>query len=135
MAAAETLNPWQDLMQTCVLGSGRRQTEIRAQGQLGDLIADLEQNAGGGAGKSSSPEEKLLIALAATSLALRAGQVPANASALPAPPPQCPEETSSQCGPYSLTLLNQALADQTSGGDGRRISLVRDWLTFLPRAK
>jgi len=136
MTMTQAINPWQDLIQTCVLGSGRRQAQIRANGALGALISDLQnndqlqQNSVGQSSTKNSEEEKILIALAATSLALRAGQVTGRASDLPPPPAPCQAETKEQCGPYAIALLNQALADQAKGGDLRRIPLVQDWLTF-----
>jgi len=124
MANPTAINPWQDLIQTCVLGSARRHARIRAAGVLGALVDEVQEVA------ESSEEERILMALATTSLAMRAGQLTRTAANLPAPPAPCPAEVKEPCGPYSITLLNHILLDEAKGGDLRRVPLVRDWLTF-----
>jgi len=114
------LTPWEELIQTCVLGTNRRQPNIEASGSLGQLLRQVQ-----GAGPT---EEKLLMSLAATSVAIRAGQAALKASGLPPPPPVVGEEKEKICGTYALTLLNNILSEQTKSGDARKFKLLKDWL-------
>jgi hypothetical protein len=133
MVVSTKVDVWQELLQTCILGSGRRQADIQAQGILGEFLADMQKNAAHAVEEqsaSSGEEDRILMALSATSIAMRAGKAPLNAAALPAPPAPCAAERHQYCGPYSLTLLNHAMADQSPGGDRVRLNLIRDWLAF-----
>lgn len=118
------VDPWQELIQTCVLGSNRRQPTISTSGGLGELLARLEGHS----------EEKILMALAATSVAIRTGQLPLKAADLPAAPTPCTDETRKLCGSYSLTLLNHVFGDQSKGGEQRKRKLIMDWLSFCSAA-
>jgi len=126
----KTNSPWQELIQTCVLGAGRREPRLKGTGVLGQFIDNALETGTGG----SSKEEKILLALTATSVAMRAGQIAMKSSLLPPPPVPCPDEKKKQCSTYSITLLKHVMADQAKGNDLRRLRLIRDWLTFCREA-
>ena len=126
----ESKNPWQALIQTSVLGSGRRESALKIDGPVGELLAGCESNRR----EIDTRENQILTALAAVSVARRAGQVGLDAKFLPPAPPPCPPGTGAYCSYRSLTLLNQILADQAKGGEGRRQSLLADWLSFCHEA-
>jgi hypothetical protein len=122
----ETKNPWQALIQTSVLGSGRRDAALDIDGPIGELLAGCEANRR----EIDTRENQILTALAAVSIARRAGQTGLDAELLPPAPPICPPPSGEFSSFRSLTLLNQILADQAKGGEARRQSLLGDWLNF-----
>jgi len=128
MSDNSVLNPWEELIQTCVLGTNRRQPQISAPGSLGALLTQIQ----------APSEEKLLMTLAATSVAIRVGQVPRRADTLPPAPPPVAESNQKICSTYALTLLNNVLTEQSKGsgaaGDSRKYSLLKHWLNCCRQA-
>ncbi|MBU6450617.1 MAG: hypothetical protein KGS72_02485 [Cyanobacteria bacterium REEB67] len=134
-ASTAKRNVWQEMIQTCVLGSARRAPDLTLSGTTGEVLADLEAAL---EASGCTKEEKILTALTTLSIARRSGQKALDASSLPAPPPAVALERSDTrafCSHYSINLLNHILADQAKGSEARRLKLIRDWLTFCRDAE
>ena len=92
-AASDVDAYWSELVTTALLGTDRRDPPSPPPGPLADLVADAVRD---------TPSERMITAVAACTVARRAGVVPSAAGHALAPPPADPRPP---CPPVAATTL------------------------------